>query len=194
MPTREERKLATRDRIYTAAEKLFLDHGFEDTSVAQVTKKAKVAKGTFFIHFASKGALLAAMGEAPLGRALDMVESSDRRSSWPFTRQVDHLFRNIGRCIDESSDVVRAASLQRAFDDPEFESTQQARLRENLVELVRNGKRNNDLRADVLADRMADFLVGVFKLSLSQWAERGGSFERWLMESVRLAFDGLTPR
>lgn len=193
MPTREERKEATKQRIYTAAEKLFLDRGFEDTSVAAVTKKAKVAKGTFFIHYPSKVDLLAEMGEARLAAALDVVESADRRDSWPFSRQLDHLFRSLARGVDGAPELMRVVVVERAFDGA-VQSASHDRLHALLVELIKSGKRSNDLRADVLADRMAAHVLGVWKASLEQWAERGGNFERWLMESVRLAFDGLTPR
>lgn len=192
MPTREERKLATKNRIYNAAEKLFLDKGFEDTSVAAVTKKAKVAKGTFFLHFPSKVGLLAEMGESRMASALDEIEGEERRDTWKFSRQIDHLFRSLARAIDGAPELMRVVVLQRAFEEASSDSN--ARLQELLVELIKSGKRSGDLRADVLADRMATYLMGVWISALDQWADRGGNFERWLMESVRLAFDGLTPR
>ncbi len=194
MPTREERKLATKQRIYSAAEKLFLDQGFDDTSVASVTQKAKVAKGTFFVHFPSKVELLTAMGEEQLERALDAIEGADRRDTWPFSRQIDHVFRTLARTVDASPDLMRLVVVQRAFDVGPTDGSSHERLSGLLVELIKSGKRSNDLRADVLADRMSAYLMGVWKTALEQWAGRGGNFERWLMESVRLAFDGLAPR
>ena len=179
---------STRDRIYSAASELFLTSGYEDTSVQDVTKVAKVAKGTFFVHFPSKADLLATMGESQLGAAFDAIESSERRDAWPFSRQIDHVFRTLARAVDGSPELMRLVVVHRAFGQS------QARLQGLLVDLIKSGKRSNDLRADVLADRMSLYLLGVWTTSLEQWAERGGNFERWLMESVRLAFDGLAPR
>lgn len=194
MPTREERKEATRQKIYEAASELFLERGYDDTSVADVTRSAKVAKGTFFVHFPTKVNLLAEMGEAQLERALDIVEGASRMSSWPFGRQVDHVFRSLARGVDQAPELMRVVVVQRAFDAAVGGSASEERLKNLLVELVKTGKRSNELRADVLADRMAEHLLGVWRASLEQWGARGGNFERWLMESIRLTFDGLAPR
>ncbi len=50
-----------RDRVLTAAVELFAAQGYDGTSVAQVTDRARVAKGGFYHHFASKQELLYAV-------------------------------------------------------------------------------------------------------------------------------------
>ena len=47
-----------RSRVLEAAVDLFVDQGYDGTSVAQVIAKAGVAKGGFYHHFASKEQLL----------------------------------------------------------------------------------------------------------------------------------------
>ena len=44
---------ATRARLFEAAVRLFAKHGYAATSVEQITREAGVAKGTFFVHFAT---------------------------------------------------------------------------------------------------------------------------------------------
>jgi AcrR family transcriptional regulator len=48
----------TRARIFVAAVRLFEKHGYADTTVDRVVREAGVAKGTFFIHFATKDAVI----------------------------------------------------------------------------------------------------------------------------------------
>jgi AcrR family transcriptional regulator len=58
-PTRRERKRdRTRAQIFAAAMELFRAHGFGSVTIEQVCAAADVAKGTFFLHFSSKAALL----------------------------------------------------------------------------------------------------------------------------------------
>jgi AcrR family transcriptional regulator len=193
MPSRrQEQKAATRQRIYDTAESAFLADGYDATSVSKITGEAGVAKGTFFVHFPSKADLLAEMGEQHLRQALDVVEGAERMSSWPFSRQVDHVFRTMARGVDQNAELMKMVVANRAFAEAGRPSPAQDRLRSLLTDLVKEGKRSNELRADVLADRMALHLFGIWKMSLEQWSERGGNFERWLMESVRLTFDGLS--
>lgn len=50
-----------RQKILNAALKLFAEHGFQNTSTANISKKAGVATGTLFIYFASKDELINAL-------------------------------------------------------------------------------------------------------------------------------------
>jgi len=52
-----------REEIMDAAERLFLEQGVASTTIDHVAAGADVAKGTVYLHFASKQALLAALGE-----------------------------------------------------------------------------------------------------------------------------------
>jgi AcrR family transcriptional regulator len=46
-----------------SAQHLFLEHGVGPTTIEQITSRAKVAKGTFYLYFPSKEAILAALGD-----------------------------------------------------------------------------------------------------------------------------------
>jgi len=50
-------KAATQERILAAATQLFLAHGYENTTVAQVAEQAGVARATVFWHFSDKASL-----------------------------------------------------------------------------------------------------------------------------------------
>jgi AcrR family transcriptional regulator len=52
-----------REEIMDAAERLFLAQGVAATTVDDVAEGADVAKGTVYLHFASRQALLVALGE-----------------------------------------------------------------------------------------------------------------------------------
>lgn len=55
---RDRKKRLTRERIVDAAVRLFLDHGYESTTVAQIAAAADVDPKTFFNYFGSKGEVL----------------------------------------------------------------------------------------------------------------------------------------
>jgi AcrR family transcriptional regulator len=58
MPQRQIQADETRKKIFRAAVELFAQRGYADTTVAEICKRAGVAKGTFFIHFATKDAVV----------------------------------------------------------------------------------------------------------------------------------------
>lgn len=48
---RAKKRLAKKDNIATAAYGLFLEQGFDNVSVQEITERAGVAKGTFYLYF-----------------------------------------------------------------------------------------------------------------------------------------------
>jgi len=70
-----------RDELLETALALFLEHGYEHTSVEQITQAVGVAKGTFYHYFATKDALLEQLVDGyserlfeEIGRALATVD------------------------------------------------------------------------------------------------------------------------
>jgi AcrR family transcriptional regulator len=58
---RERKKRETRRRLMEAALRLFHHHGYDATTVEQITDAADVAKSTFFNYFETKEAILPAL-------------------------------------------------------------------------------------------------------------------------------------
>jgi AcrR family transcriptional regulator len=56
---RQQRADETRARIFAAATELFAERGYHATSIDRIAARAGVAKGTFFVHFPSKDAVIA---------------------------------------------------------------------------------------------------------------------------------------
>jgi AcrR family transcriptional regulator len=55
---KKSRRDDTRRRLFAAAVRLFEKNGYEGTTVDAIVRAAGVAKGTFFIHFATKDAVV----------------------------------------------------------------------------------------------------------------------------------------
>ncbi len=62
-----------RSEILEAAARLFLEQGYEATTVQMIADGSNVAAGTIYLHFASKEAVLAALREAFEAGLLDRV-------------------------------------------------------------------------------------------------------------------------
>jgi AcrR family transcriptional regulator len=63
MPDRNRKAQQTRDAILDAAIELFVNEGFEKTSMDAIALAAQVAKGTLYYHYASKEAMIDAAVE-----------------------------------------------------------------------------------------------------------------------------------
>jgi AcrR family transcriptional regulator len=64
----QKRSLEKRARLKTAGLALFGENGYENTSVSQIARRAKLAVGTFYQHFRSKRQLLLALMDELLAK------------------------------------------------------------------------------------------------------------------------------
>lgn len=92
--SREDR----REDLLVAAERVFLDRGVAAATVADITGAAQVAKGTFYLYFASKDHVLAALHQR-------FVEG--------FVERATRLFRDVG---DEDWWVLADRLVARLID------------------------------------------------------------------------------
>lgn len=89
------RKAETRQRILDAAGALFRAHGIDGVGVDAVMHEAGLTHGGFYLHFASKEALVAEVAAASLARA---AERWDRISREPDPRAA--LVQIVGSYLD----------------------------------------------------------------------------------------------
>ena len=63
MGRREENKQAKRQRLEREGLRLFLEAGYDRTSIEQIAAASEVARGTYYLYFADKHALFATLME-----------------------------------------------------------------------------------------------------------------------------------
>jgi TetR/AcrR family transcriptional regulator, fatty acid metabolism regulator protein len=62
-----------RDRILDAAERIFAEHGFFASRVAEIAREAGVADGTIYLYFKNKDDLLISLFESRMERVNDLL-------------------------------------------------------------------------------------------------------------------------
>lgn len=83
-------KAATQDRILEAATQLFLDRGFDATTVAQIAEAAGVSRATVFWHFNDKKSLFRESFNRLLGPFRESIER-DRSALPPLERLQEQI-------------------------------------------------------------------------------------------------------
>lgn len=100
MPEPELRgKAATQERILVAATELFLERGFEGTTMADVGERAGVSRATVFWHFSDKASLF----REAFNRLLEPIRQS--------------LGRDYGQLAPDKELEQRVAVYERFVDD-----------------------------------------------------------------------------
>ena len=114
---RERKKAATREKLIDCASRLFLDKGYEQTTVEEITEAADVAPATFYSYFSSKGDVamarldewLDAMFDALSARPLE--EDPDVMLAAAFAQMTELGYVGTGRVRGQKGEPLPAVPM-----------------------------------------------------------------------------------
>lgn len=168
----EKRKELTREKILAAARQVFAQKGYTGTSIAEVVKKSKLARGTFYLHFQSVEQVLNALLQEifiDIQRYLTdlQVESLDHKN---FKLQLAALAKSLLSVFQNHKETV-ILLLTTMNSEPKirtqtvwFQELMQASIRVMLDRGVTSG------RLKKFDTELMSFLVsGGLREVLSQW-------------------------
>jgi len=163
---RERQKLDREQRILRAAETLFANHGYAQTAMAAIARRAGLAVGTLYNYFRSKPEIVAALLRRETGETL---EAGERVRKQPpadpeaavlalFDVYVELVLRHDRRQLREllAAAVAQPEPLARAA----FEMD--ARLVGQLAELLGDLQRRGQLATGLEAGRAALTLYAIY--------------------------------
>ncbi len=75
-----------RARILSAAVKVFAEHGFHNSKVSEIAKKAKVADGTIYLYFKNKDDILISLFEESLKLLINNMREAVREIEDPLEK------------------------------------------------------------------------------------------------------------
>ncbi len=186
----------TRRAIFQAAEHVFGQYGYSRAGIAEITRRAGVAQGTFYVHFKSKEELLNGVVRflshelrRELRRATDQVD--DRRvkeiegmlAFYHFLRQHSQIYR----IVSESEAIV-----------PESAAYYYRRLASGYRASLALGQAAGQIRSLPL-DFLVPSLMGINHMVGLRWLVWKSSNHpelprQVLADAVDLVLEGLSPR
>lgn len=193
MPSRRERKKErTRQEIYSAAMELFLARGFETVTIEEICAAADVAKGTFFLHFPAKDALLLEYGT----QAVHELEILLRDHTGGATEAIRATLLALAKRATRHAAIIQLLAREvmarpRALAD----ATEQTRTLAHLfADLVRQGQEAGEFHSRIDPRLAAAVLTSSYFAIVGEWARRGGKFRLVdaLQQSLDLILNGLS--
>ena len=133
MSTVEGKKQEKRRALLDAAYELFLERGTAKTSVEDITSRAKVAKGTFYLYFQDKGAVMQALlGRVSYQLLNDACEAVERQTGLEsFADKMVAVIDHIIEVLRDDTLVLRF--LERNFVWPGLDQIEASRDAEPLM-------------------------------------------------------------
>lgn len=115
---REQQKLETRQALLEAARRVLARRGFAGATTREIAIEAKVASGTFFVHFPSVGALIAALLDEHVANTLAVALRSAAKKRG-VVAQLVHVSSALFESYDQEPELARAYITGSLFPDRE---------------------------------------------------------------------------
>ena len=169
--TRAEQQRQTRDRVIEAADRLFVEHGFHDTSVDQVARAAGYTKGAVYSNFSSKEDLFFAVydrrAERGIAEMRRVLAAGDGRGfdalARAAARRRGRVDVGLAAFFEFGAHVVRHPDLRARFAEIHL------RVQEPLVEAM---ERQAAEQGYELPDDPRKLTVGAYAMQLGLSLER----------------------
>jgi len=183
---RREQAIRTRSRILDAALSLFMEQGYDDTTIQQVATAAGVAVQTVYFTFGNKARLLAqvqdrvVLGNAPSEQWAEQPWAAELRSETDPRKLLD-LFVDVDSQIKARVSPFIARLGAALPNDPEQTAVRDARRDLFFGTLIDRLHQLGALRKGLSRDRALDILrvVNSLEAYVELTQRRGWSDEEW---------------
>lgn len=108
-------KASSRETLAEAAVELFLEQGYEATSIADIARRAGVSRSSFFNYFPAKGDVLWGALDERLGAAAAALSAADARTTGEILLAIADTFApdNLALAIAHADAMGIGADLER---------------------------------------------------------------------------------
>ncbi len=180
---RERRGRELRQRIFAEAQRLFLEQGFEKTTVNQIADAADVAPATFFNHFKSKIAVF----DAVTAEVLEYLKSILAEEFARDTTTQNRIIAFANRAALEILEVRELAhdallGLIHTGAHSGQVAPHASGIRAPFASMLSEGQRKGEVRDDLDATFLAEVVIGALNASITNWLS---DYEYPLAERLR---------
>ncbi|MGR9244332.1 TetR family transcriptional regulator [Rhizobium leguminosarum] len=166
---RERKRRQTRERIEQAAMALFLQRGFEATTIEDITEAADVSKRSFFDYFPSKEEVVFAWQDAFADRLIAAIAARPADES-SVTAVEAAITATVIAAVDEPGlalgDLIHRTPALKARDQLKY-----AKLEQKLAEALLLRKGDDPLERPRMRV-LAAIVIGALRVGAELWQQR----------------------
>ena len=194
----QQYKQKVRERVLSAAEKLFSSKGYYDTSMDEIVAESNLSKGAIYGYFKSKEELFVALQDKQLQESISVLTSTFSPKDSARTKLEKVIGAAFGSMASGSKKSCRI-NLEFNVAAPRMKSVQHRRddrfmaLHHLIMGIIREGVDKGEFRRDVDLDSAALALLAIADGLSLDWATTNLDFDwKMLTEQVKkLVLEGL---
>lgn len=188
---RDRKKAERKEQLLAVAMGLFVEHGFEGTTVDEIADAADVSRATFFNHFSSKESVLV---EYRARRQRDILTAAAALLEQPRSarQRFDRHFRHFAETVLADADRVRLLTLELAPARRRADQETARRVLALYGRFLRDGIDRGELRPDLDVSVAVQLVAGAWTMTLLGWAQGlDPDPARTITDKLDLIFNGL---
>jgi AcrR family transcriptional regulator len=147
-----------RRRILAATAELVAEKGYQEATMEEIVRRAKVGYATFYKHFADKEAAFLALLDGAIERSVSSVVDAYEREEGPWADRVGAALGALFEDVAAHPDSARAVLVEAVAAGPEAAAKHEAALK-RLAPLLRPGRELNPRRVE-LPESLEETLAG----------------------------------
>jgi len=183
---RDRKKTWIQKTLVEIAMELFIEKGFEETTIADITKAADIGTGTFYNYFESKEAIIQYVLMEKFSEAqkpLEKLMKAEKKSS---REKISAILEILGTIYDNNRPLfdlcVKHLGFKRPPHGPEFKSI--------LSHIIEDGQEKGEFKKDVPTEMIIETFMGLIKSAATSHSTL--SFKENLAYKLDLFLNGLT--
>ena len=195
---RDRQKQATRETLRSTALRLFVEHGFRETTAEEIAAAAGVSRRTFFLHFASKDEVL--LGHIAEELAMLRAELDAASASLEPAARAGQAVTRLAQLLQQRDELLLQLDLlNRAPELLAVNLEQFTAFETAIADAVRSwivGPRRRRLSndEDAFAELVGTVGIAALRAGLNVWRRGGGrgQLHRLVAANMRRLADGLS--
>ncbi len=196
---RKEQGEATKKKIYETAQQLFAEHGIDSVSIHDIVTAVGIARGTFYVHFESKNALISSL-ISDYTNKVDMDYEAYIKTLPPDAPVAELLVAVVGKICDVIEHAVGYDMIKNLYN-MQLTSVPHAqdasgynRALYHLIEMIiEKGIARGEFRALLPAKALSKHLVLALRGLTYEWCIRYPDFDfkKQTLEHFELLLEGI---
>ena len=165
----------TKRKLISTALELIKEKGFDAINVEDITKKAGVAKGTFYVYFKRKEDIVMEISRTPFGEIADELEQMENAELFEKLR---HYFQRFMEQVEFCGIQICREWIRNVIDPNNVPETMDSKKwfydYEMLESILKNSK---ELKEDTPVELLTHIIISELYGMMLCWCMSDGKFE-----------------
>ena len=168
----------TKRKLISAGLELLRTNGFDAINVEDITRKAGVAKGTFYTYFKRKEDIVLDISRVPFS---EIAEEVQKMQGLEIIEKLTHYFHRFMECVESAGIHICRQWTKDVLDPgnvPDNKDGQKWNYDVNMLkEILNNAVKNGELKADTPIELLTHIIISELYGMMTCWCMSDGKFE-----------------